>query len=196
MMSTVLTPPQLGGSGTKSFSLATWNICCRRGMGMAAAAKGLVQMGVGIRIQTKTKITDDQYSKSLLGYRVIVSNAVSSHQGGLGLIWSKDHIGFDVKAVQLASPNLLTFQLITGNKWFYIMGIYISPNCTTRVDDLFHGRCALLTALDAIVDLLEEIKITNLSLKFIPQQCSKQWQWVRWTFRMRRGGGGIVLLAA
>jgi hypothetical protein len=33
-MSTALTPPQTGGSGTKGtkpFSMATWNICCRRG---------------------------------------------------------------------------------------------------------------------------------------------------------------------
>jgi hypothetical protein len=50
---------------------------CGRGMGMAATAKGFVQMGVGIAILTKTKITNDQYSKSLLGYRVIVSKAVS-----------------------------------------------------------------------------------------------------------------------
>jgi hypothetical protein len=68
MMSTALMPPQPGGSwtkGTKPFSLATWNICCRRGTGMAAAAKGLAQMGVGIGILTKEKVTDDQYSKSL-----------------------------------------------------------------------------------------------------------------------------------
>jgi hypothetical protein len=35
---------------------------------MDAAAKGLVQMGVGIGILTKTKVTDNQYLKSLLGY--------------------------------------------------------------------------------------------------------------------------------
>jgi hypothetical protein len=62
MMSTVSTPPQPGGSetkGTKPFYMATWNIHCRRGLGMAAAAKGLVQMGVGIGILTKMKVTDD-----------------------------------------------------------------------------------------------------------------------------------------
>jgi hypothetical protein len=48
MMSTALTPPQPGGSGTKGtkpFSMTTWNIRCGRGLGMAAAAKGLAQMG-------------------------------------------------------------------------------------------------------------------------------------------------------
>jgi hypothetical protein len=87
-------------------------------------------------ICTTPKITDDQNSKSLLGYRVIVSKAVSPHQGGLGLNWREDQDGFKVKAIQLASPNFLTFQLITGNERFYVMGINIPPNCTMEVDNL------------------------------------------------------------
>jgi hypothetical protein len=62
MMLTALTPPRPGGSGTKGakpFSMAMWNICCGRGLGMAAVAKGLAQMGVGIGILTKTKVTND-----------------------------------------------------------------------------------------------------------------------------------------
>ena len=46
---------------------------------MAAAAKGLAQMGARIGILTKMKVTDNQYSKSLLGYRVLVLKAASPH---------------------------------------------------------------------------------------------------------------------
>jgi hypothetical protein len=115
MMSTALMPPQPGGSrtkGTKPFFLAMWNIHCGSGMGIAAAAKGLAQMGVRIGILTKTKIINDWYSKSLLGYRVIVLKAVSPHQGGVGLIWREDHDGFDVKVIRPMNPNLLTFQFV------------------------------------------------------------------------------------
>jgi hypothetical protein len=62
-MSTALTPPQPGGretKGTKPFSMAMWNIYCKRGTGMAAVAKGLAQMVVGIGILTKTKVTNDR----------------------------------------------------------------------------------------------------------------------------------------
>jgi hypothetical protein len=109
-MSTALTLPQPGGSGTKGikpFSMATWDIRCRRGTGMAAAAKGLAQKGVGIGILTKTKVTNDQYSKSLLAYRVLVLKAASPHQGGIGLIWREDHNGFEVKAVPNLEPIVL-----------------------------------------------------------------------------------------
>ncbi len=196
MMSTPLTPPQLGGSGTKGskpFSMATWNIRCGRGTGMAAVAKGLAQIGVGIGILTKTKVTDDQYSKSLSGYRVLVSKAASPHQGGIGLIWREDRNGFEVEAVQPLTPNLMSFQLVTGNERFYVMGIYIPPNCTLGVDDLRVAweACPATPLIvkdlniwfedpanyraDTIVNLLEEINTTNLSLNFLPQRCSQQW---------------------
>jgi hypothetical protein len=139
MMSIALMPPRPGGSGTKGtkpFSMATWNICCRRGTGMAAAAKGLAQMEVRIGILTKMKVTDNRYSKSLLGYKVIVFKTVSPHQGGIGLVWREDHNGFEVKAIRPTTLNLLTFQLVMGDKRFYLMGIYIPPNYTTGVEDL------------------------------------------------------------
>jgi hypothetical protein len=118
MMLTVSMPPQPGGSGTKGtkpFSMATWNIRFGRGLGMAAAAKGLAQMGVGIGILTETKVTNDRYSKSLLGYQVLVLKATSPHQGGIGLIWREDHNGFEVEAVQPLTPNLMSFKLVTDD---------------------------------------------------------------------------------
>ncbi len=66
-MSASLVPPQPGGSGT--FSIMTWNIRSGRGMGLAVAAKGLHQMGIGCAVLTETKLTDDRYPKFVLGYR-------------------------------------------------------------------------------------------------------------------------------
>ncbi len=87
------------------------------------------------------------------------------------------------------------------------MGIYIASNCTMGVEDLrvaweaCPADCTPLVVgdlnvwfedptdnrADAIVDLLDEINITNLSRKFLPQQCSQQWRWTHWTFHMQRG---------
>ncbi len=80
----------------------------------------------------------------------------------------------------------MSFQLVTGNNRYYIMEIYIPPNCTLGVHDLrvaWEACPADCTPLivgdlnirfedptdnraDAIVDLLEEINTTNLSCKF------------------------------
>jgi hypothetical protein len=119
---------------------------------------------------------------------VLISKVASPHQGGIGLIWREDHNGFEVKAVWPLTPNMMSFQLVTGDERFYVMGIYIPPNCTSGVDDLrvawevCPADCTPLVIgdlniqfedpannrADAIVDLLEEINTTNLSCNFLP----------------------------
>jgi hypothetical protein len=100
-------PPLPGGSRT--FSVATWNIRSSQGVGLAAAAKGLCQMGVGCAILTETKLTDKRYPRFILGYHVIALKAASSHQGGIAVLSRPGHWDFEVEAVHVTSPNILTF---------------------------------------------------------------------------------------
>ena len=57
-------------------------------------------------------------------------------QGEVALVWKDGHDSFEVEAARVVTPNLLTFQLVTGYTEFYLMGIYIPPNDTTGVDAL------------------------------------------------------------
>jgi hypothetical protein len=120
-MSALLTPSLPEGSGT--FSVATWNIRSGRGAGLAAAAKGLRQMGVGCAVLTETKLTDDRYPRFVQGYHVIASRATSPQQGGIALLWRElENLGFLVEVVSIVSPNVLTFQLVTGGVRFFCDG--------------------------------------------------------------------------
>ncbi len=118
-----------------------------------------------------------------------MSKAASPHQGGIGIIWREDHDGFEVKAVWPLTPTVMSFQLVTGDERYYIMGIYIPPICTLGVDDISVAWEACPTdctplvigdlkiwfedsandRADAIVDLLEEINTTDLSHNFLPR---------------------------
>jgi hypothetical protein len=111
-----LAPPLPGGGG--AFTLAAWNICCGRNAGMTSAAKGLEQMGVGSAVSTETKLTDDHYTRLASGFKILASKATSHNQGGIALLWKENHPGYEVELAQIAMPNLLTFQLITGNERF------------------------------------------------------------------------------
>ena len=93
-------------------------------------------MGVGCCVITETKITDDRYPKFISGYRVIALKATSPRQGGIALLWEEDHQEFEVEDVRVPTPNLLTFQLVTGGGRFFVMGVYIPPGDTKGVDDL------------------------------------------------------------
>ena len=113
-MSVSSMPPLSGGSGT--FSVATWNIRRARGVGLAAAARGLHQMRVGCCILTETKLTNDWNPKTTSGYRVILSKATSPQQGGVALLWEEGHQDFEVEAVNIVSPNILMFHLVTRDE--------------------------------------------------------------------------------
>ena len=94
-------------------------------------------MGVGCCVLTETKLTNDRYSKTVSGYRVISPKATSpSQQGGVALLWEEGHQDFKVEVVTITSPNLLTFQLVTGEECYFLMGAYIPPADTAGVDDL------------------------------------------------------------
>jgi hypothetical protein len=195
-----------GDSGT--FLIATWNIRCGRNLGLASAAKGLVQMGVGCALLTEVKITDDRYPKFASGYKITSSKATGHNQGGIALMWKESHQFFEVEAATAVTPNLMTVQLVTGYERFYVMGIYIPPNDTTGVDALrtawaaCPANCTLLIMGDLninfehprdarkedIADLLDEINLVDSSRKFLLRRCKLQSAKKRWTWRQKRMG--------
>ncbi len=138
LMSTSSVPPSSGGCGT--FLVAAWNIHCGRNAGLASAAKGLAQMGVAVAVLTEMKITDDCYPHFMSRFKVLLSKAAKQHQGGIALLWRENHPGVEVKATQILTPNLLTFQLVTGNERYYCMGVYIPP-------PWYHGGGGLMISL-------------------------------------------------
>ena len=129
------TPSQPKGSGT--FWMATWNIVNGRRGRLTQAAAGLAQMRVGLVVLTETKLANDRHPKTASGYAIMCSKAVSRHQEGVVLMWTEDKPEFEVELVLFNNgPDIVTFQLATGDERFYLIGIYIPPDCNRGVDDL------------------------------------------------------------
>jgi hypothetical protein len=205
-MSTSSAPPSSGGRGT--FSVAEGNIRCGRNAGLASAAKGLAQMGVYVAVLTEMKITDDRYPHLTSGYKVLLSKAASPHQGGIALLWKENHPGVEVEAAQILTPNLLTFQLVTGNERHYCMGVYIPPNNIMGEEDLRSAwdacpyGCIPIVLGDLninfqdprndreeqIVDLLNEINLIDMSRRFAPRRPKRLQNRARWTWWQKREG--------
>jgi hypothetical protein len=103
---------------------------------MTSATNGLEQMGVGFAVLMETKLTEDRYTRLASGFKILSSKAMSHNQGGIALLWKENHLGYEVELARIATLNLLTFQLVTGDERFYCMGIYIPPTDTMGVEDL------------------------------------------------------------
>ncbi len=73
-------------------------------------------MDVGLAVLTDTKLTDNRYTRLASGFKILASKGMSHNQGGIALLWKENHPGYEVELARIATPNLLTFQLVTGDK--------------------------------------------------------------------------------
>ena len=90
------------------------------------ALRGMSQANMDLGILQETKLMDGIYTRRLAGYSVITTDAPSRHRSGVALFYrSKPHFVVDV--VDKFGPNVLGFQLATGARRWYIMGLYIAP---------------------------------------------------------------------
>ena len=198
-------PSSPEGSGT--FRMATWNIVDGRRGRLAQAAAGLAQMRVGLAVLTETKLVDDRHPKTASGYTIMCSKAVSGHQGGVALVWKENDPRFEVEFVLFNNgPNTVTFQVTPGDERFYVIGIYVPPDCSKGVDDLRGAwdacpqGCKPIVLGDfninfgyprdkreeIIVDLLDEINLIDSSRRFrlrMPRRASTR---ARWTWSQKR----------
>jgi hypothetical protein len=115
-MSISLAPPLLGGRG--AFTLAAWNIRCGCNAGLPFAAKGLVQMGVGLAILTETKVMDNHHPRLAPGYKSLASKVASHNQGGGLPCYGKRIAGimrWNWRASQRQISPLSSLSLVTSN---------------------------------------------------------------------------------
>jgi hypothetical protein len=166
-------------------------------------------MGVGLAVLTETKLVNDRHPKSAAGYSIMCSKAVSGHQGGVSLMWKENDPKFEVESVLFNNgPNIVTFQLTTGDERFYVIGIYVPPNCNKGVDDLRSAweacplGCKPLVLGDlninfgfprdereeVIVDLLDEINLIDTSRRFPLRTSRRSTTKTRWTWSQKRTG--------
>ena len=119
------------------------------------------------------------------------------------MLWEEGHQDFEVEAVTIVSPNLLTFQLVTGEDRYFVMGTYIPPADMMGVDDLCTAWAARLTNCkplllgdlnidlgtprtkreEIIADFPNKINVIDTSRKYIQRNSQRQGPGARWTWR-------------
>ena len=124
-MATMADRPPSRADGRGSFSVATYNVRCGRNAGLESALRAMAATEVDLGIFTETKITDSVYTRYSSGYNVTATNAVSASQGGIALFW-RDNELYEIEEVVPRSPNVLTFELVTGQiRYFVVVHIVI-----------------------------------------------------------------------
>ena len=128
-----------GGSTKEEVPIifGTYNSRNGRNGGLESALWGMSQANMDLGIFQETNCTDGIYTRESAGYRVVATNALSRHRGGVALFYRPSPL-FSVEAVREYRPNVMSFEVATGARWWYIIGCYLASDdtlTTERVKD-------------------------------------------------------------
>ena len=93
----------------------TYNIRNGRNGGLELALRGMSQANMDLGIFQETKFTEGIYTRESAGYLVVATDVPSRHRGGVALFYRPSPL-FAVEAVRQFGPNVMSFQLATGER--------------------------------------------------------------------------------
>ena len=100
---------------------------------MESELRGMSQANMDLGILQETKCKDGIYTRELAGYRVVATDALSRHRGGVALFYIPSPL-FVVEAVREYGPNVVSFEVATGAQRWYIIGCYLAPDNTSTIE--------------------------------------------------------------
>ena len=115
---------------TTELVIGTWNIQSGRNTRLETALRALGKVGVDLCFLTETKLTEGIYTRFSSDYRVLATNAISHHQGGIALVY-RDSPYWQVESSVFHGPNVMSAMIVSGNSRYGIVGAYIPPTDTT-----------------------------------------------------------------
>ena len=86
---------------------------------MESELRGMSQANMDLGIFQETKCTDGIYTLESAGYRVVAMDAPIRHRGGVVLFYRPSPL-LEVEAVWEYGPNVLSFEVATGARRWYI----------------------------------------------------------------------------
>ena len=99
------------------------------------ALRGVSQANMDLGIFRETKVTDGIYTRRSAGYSVVATDAPSQHRGGVA-VFHRPAPHFAVEAVQTFVPNIVSFQMATGARRWYIVGCCLTPDNTLTIESV------------------------------------------------------------
>ena len=138
----------------------TCNIRNGRNEGLESALRGMAQANIDLGVFQETKCTDGIYTHQSAGYCVLATDAPSRHCGGVAIFYRLSSL-FAVEEVREYGPNVISFEVATGRRRWYIIGCYLAPDdsrtterVVTELGDQPRGT-AIVVAGDFNTDLGE-----------------------------------------
>ena len=81
----------------------------------------MAQANINLGVLHNTKLSGGIYAQESAGYRVVTSDAPSQHCGVVAILYW-EYLHFAVEAHQQHVPNIISFQMVTGDRNWFVVG--------------------------------------------------------------------------
>ena len=90
------------------------------------------QANMDLSVFHETKITKRIYTCESSGYKVVATETPSAHSGGVAVLYrTAEHFSF--KWLQTYGKNVVSFQMASGDRRWYIVGCYVAPDDASTI---------------------------------------------------------------
>ena len=119
-----------------SIRFVTYNIRNGRNGGLESALQGMDQANMDLGIFQENKYTDSIHARTSSGYIVVATDTPSRHRSGVAFFYGPSP-HFAAEAVRQFGPNVVGFQMATGERRWYIIECYLAPDATLTIENVF-----------------------------------------------------------
>ena len=112
-----------------------YNIRNGRNGVLESALQGMAQANTDLGIFQETKCTGGIHKCASAGYSFVATDAPSRHRGGVAVFY-RPSPNFAVEAVHQFGTNVVGLQLVTGAQRWYIIGCYLAPDNTSKIESV------------------------------------------------------------
>ena len=113
----------------------TYNIQNGRNRGLEYYVRGMSNTNMDLGVFQETKLTKIIYTRESSSYRVVATEAPSIHSGGVTVFYRVvEH--FSIGALQTYGENIVSFQLESVDRRWFIVWFYLAPDNASTIDDV------------------------------------------------------------
>ena len=99
---------------------------------------------IDLGVVQETKVTNGFHTRILAGCHVFATDVPIRHIGGVEVSYRYDATHLQVKAMHQNGPNVLSFRVASGGRWWFIVGCYITPDGTATIWQRPRGAALLV----------------------------------------------------
>ena len=118
--------------GREPIRFGTYNTRNARNGGLESALRGIPQANLDLGIFQDTKLKGGFYTRGSAGYNAVATDVPIRHHVRVAVFY-RTSPEYAVEDIQQFGPNVIGFQMETGERRWYIIRCYLAPNDTSTI---------------------------------------------------------------